>query len=343
MGKKNKGSATGSATAAVSGFSDYDIVRAECEKAVRSLKNNPPRAQKLMKEACQKHPNVALGFRYYAHVEKRLAEQQHDASALKKRHVNAALEAAKRATALSPNSVEHAYFYAMLLHEYLPQQEGGKRNDEEAIAECKRALAIAEPVDPAEDMLGELPDALETAEEGVGHFKHRLRQLSHQMNLEGLQHIFKHVSVDANGNFVPLNTEPRPGMPSEQSISELISARERGKISGTEAGQTSQVRVQLGLESKEEGEQQNAYGDKRDAGEIGTSENGGTEGTWIGEVKSGGESASAKEGEEAGQVQSSVSAEPGTPRNSRKSGSATKEIAEPHEEDEDENYMTCKE
>ncbi|GAQ85185.1 hypothetical protein KFL_002230050 [Klebsormidium nitens] len=333
MGKKNKSSAVGPAKAATSGLSDYDIVRAECEKAVKSLKNNPPRAQKSIKETCQKYPNVSLGFRYHAYVEKRLAEQQHDASALKKRHVAVALEAAKQATVLNPNSVEHGYFYALLLQEYIPLE--GRESNEEAIAECERALGIVEPTDPADDMLGELPDDLSTAKSRASHYKYQLRQLSHQMKLAGLQHVFKHVSVDADGKFVPLVANARTELPSAPLNPKMWYAKGSRKTSKAEVEQRPQTEVE------DEGREEQRAGDvgETDGDEKGASEN--NEET-LSEVESGGDSAGAEEGEELGQTPSSESAEPVTPGENADLDSTQEGVVESCEEVEEERFIKRK-
>lgn len=334
MGKTKKSRTAGAVEAAMSRPSELDIVRAECEKAVKSMKNNPPKAQKLIRENCEKHPRVSLGFRYHAYIEKRLAEQQPNVSALKKRHVNVALQAAKRATVLSPNSVEHAFFYANLLQEYMPRPVD-KEHDVEAIAECKRALAIAEPDDPAEDMLGELPEELKTAEMRVGHFKHQLRQLSHQMKLAGLQHVFKHVSVDANGNFVPLVANQ--GLRSGQLTSDLWNKKGTEKTSEVGVEQTSQT------EGRDEGqeEQRGEDGGESSGDGIGASQNDGTEET-LSELNSRGESAGAEEGEEPGQVPSGESAEPLTEVENGEASSQQEKVGEPCEEDEEEESIKRK-
>ncbi|GAQ85182.1 hypothetical protein KFL_002230030 [Klebsormidium nitens] len=335
MGKKNKGRAAGPAKVAVSGPSEIEIVRFECEKAIKSLKNNPQRAQKTIKETCQRHPNVSLGFRYHAYIERRLAEHQHDASALKKRHVTAALEAANRATVLSPNSMEHGFFYATLLQEYMPLREGRERNVE-AVAECERALAIAEPTDPAEDMLDELPEELRTAEVRIAHFKHQLRQLSCQIKLTDLQNIFKNGSVDANGNFVPLTTKVRTEMGSAQPLSEQRRAEKMEKTSKAEVEQISQREEQPVVRDEEQEEQQGGDEGEKGLGEISKSQNDGTEET-LSEVKG----AHAKKRQDLGQVSSSEPAQPLNPGESGKASSPQEEVMETDEEDE--NTMECKE
>lgn len=222
--------------------SEDDIVRGECEKAVKTMKNNPQRAQKAIKETCQKHPTVSLGFRYQAYIEKRLAEQQNDTSKLKKQHIRTALEAARQATILSPNSVEHALFYAVMLHEWV--SEGDETT--QATTECERALAITEPRDPALDMLGELPEELKTPEMRITHFKQQLRQLSHQVKLSGLQHVFKHVSMDSEGNLVPIVRQLQSNDKElEQRILQPKRANEVKKSTKTEAERRKQIEAQL--------------------------------------------------------------------------------------------------
>lgn len=271
-GSSGKGKALVPAKAAkpkVSAPSEDNIVRQECEKAVKTMKNNPQRAQKAIKETCQKHPNVSLGFRYHAYIEKRLAEQQNDASKLKKQHIKTALEAAKQATELEPNSVEHAFFYAMLLQEYVDGEENAQ-----AIAECERALNISEPRDPAGDMLGDLPDELKTTEMRIGHFKHQLRQLSHQMKLSGLQHVFKHVSVDSEGNFVPLMRQLQSNDKDlEQRILQPKRANEVKKSTKTDAERRKQIEAQLEatrllMHQKEAQEKRKGAKDAEEAAEV---------------------------------------------------------------------------
>ncbi|GAB2250987.1 hypothetical protein Droror1_Dr00017237 [Drosera rotundifolia] len=67
------------------------------------------------------------------------------------------VDAAKRSTELSPNSVVFSHFYANLLHEAAREQ----KEYEEVMAECERGLSIADPVDPAKEGLSEESGGLE--------------------------------------------------------------------------------------------------------------------------------------------------------------------------------------
>lgn len=59
-----------------------------------------------------------------------------------------AIDSAKKACELSPNSIEFAYFYAHLLG-YKASWDTAEY--ESAIKECERALKIENPIDPAEE------------------------------------------------------------------------------------------------------------------------------------------------------------------------------------------------
>ncbi|KAH9608754.1 hypothetical protein KSS87_019418 [Heliosperma pusillum] len=124
-------------------------MKQECERALNALRRgNHNKALRLMKEASVKYENSALFHRVAGTISVKVAGIIDDPN-VKQRHLKNAVESAKTAKNLSPNSVEYSHFYANLLFEV----SGDAREYEEVISECERALAVDNPNDPAIDEL----------------------------------------------------------------------------------------------------------------------------------------------------------------------------------------------
>jgi hypothetical protein len=109
----------------------------------------------------------------------------------KQRHLCAALEAAKKASVLSPQSVEYAYFYAQLLYETAKDSRGY----EEVLRECDRALSVDTPVDPATESLHyDNQHEFSTPEARIAHVQQELRVLVQNVNMASISSWMKSLS-----------------------------------------------------------------------------------------------------------------------------------------------------
>lgn len=166
--------------------SSYSAIKLECEKALTALRRgNHNKALRLMKESCARHESSAhsaLIHRVQGTVCVKVASIIDDTNA-KQRHLKNAVESARRAVELSPNSIEFSHFYANLLYE--AANEG--KEFEEVVQECERSLAIENPIDPAKESLQEeSQQKILTAEARIGHVQNELRQLIQKSNISSL-------------------------------------------------------------------------------------------------------------------------------------------------------------
>ncbi|XWS48080.1 hypothetical protein CRYUN_Cryun13aG0041900 [Craigia yunnanensis] len=169
-----------------SSSSSYATVKVECERALTALRRgNLTKALRLMKESCTRRENsvhAALIHRVQGTVCVKVASIIDDPNA-KHRHLKNAIDSAKKAVELSPNSIEFAHFYANLLYE---AANDGKEY-EEVVQECERALAIENPVDPAKESLQEeSQQKISTAEARILHVQSELRSLIQKSNFASI-------------------------------------------------------------------------------------------------------------------------------------------------------------
>ncbi|XVF50204.1 hypothetical protein PTKIN_Ptkin04bG0077300 [Pterospermum kingtungense] len=169
-----------------SSSSSYAAVKVECERALTALRRgNHTKALRLMKESCTRHENsihAALIYRVQGTVCVKVASIIDDPNA-KHRHLRNAIDSAKKAVELSPNSIEFAHFYANLVYE---AANDGKEY-EEVVQECERALAIENPVDPAKESLHEeSQQKISTAEARISHVQSELRSLIQKSNIASI-------------------------------------------------------------------------------------------------------------------------------------------------------------
>ncbi|XP_059443773.1 uncharacterized protein LOC132175749 isoform X2 [Corylus avellana] len=181
--------------------SSYAAVKLECEKSLMALRRgNHTKALRLMKESCARHEgstHAALVHRVQGTVCVKVASIIDDQTA-KQRHLKHAVESARRAVELSPNSIEFAHFYANLL---LEASSDGK-DYEEVVHECERALAIESPVDPAKESLQEeSQQRISTPEARIGHVQNELRQLIQKSNLSSLSTWMKNFGGNGEEKF----------------------------------------------------------------------------------------------------------------------------------------------
>ncbi|KAE8730721.1 hypothetical protein F3Y22_tig00002889pilonHSYRG00003 [Hibiscus syriacus] len=168
------------------GSSSSSLVKVECERALTALRRgNHTKALRLMKESCTRHENsahAALIHRVQGTVCLKVASIMDDQN-VKHRHFRNAIDSAKKAVELSPNSIEFAHFYANLLYE---AANDGKEY-EEVIQECERALAVENPVDPAKESLQEeTQQKIPTAEARILHVQSELRSLIQKSNIASI-------------------------------------------------------------------------------------------------------------------------------------------------------------
>ncbi|XP_062209984.1 uncharacterized protein LOC133911660 [Phragmites australis] len=159
------------------GGSDDAAVRAEVEKALACLqRGSHARALRLMKDAVARHGEGSSPLLLRAHgtVHARAAAVLDDPAA-RERHHRAALQAARRAVELAPDSVELAHFRAMLLYDAAPDA----RAYEDVVSECERGLNIEAPSDPA-------PHSLTLPSSDVEQVQSKLRNLIQKANLASI-------------------------------------------------------------------------------------------------------------------------------------------------------------
>lgn len=170
----------------VSDSSSYTAIKVECERALTALRRgNHTKALRLMKESCSRYENSAHGaliHRVQGTVCVKVASIIDDTNT-KHRHLKSAIESARKAVELSPNSIEFAHFYANLLYE---AANDGKEY-EEVVQECERALAIENPVDPAKESLQEeCQQKISNVEARIAHVQNELRSLIQKSNIASI-------------------------------------------------------------------------------------------------------------------------------------------------------------
>ncbi|XP_052176364.1 uncharacterized protein LOC127790750 isoform X4 [Diospyros lotus] len=193
--RKQQSKAVIEASVAESDASSSSRVKLECKRALTALRRgNHTKALRIMKETCAKHENSvhsALIHRVQGTVSAKVFAIIDDPIA-KQRHLKNAIESAKKAVSLSPNSVEFALFYANLLYD-------GKEY-EEVLQECDRALAIQNPVDPAKESLqDESQQSIATGEARIEHVQKELRSLIQKANLASISSWMKFRVISTKG------------------------------------------------------------------------------------------------------------------------------------------------
>ncbi|XP_057952027.1 uncharacterized protein LOC131146434 [Malania oleifera] len=166
--------------------SSYLAIKLECERALTTLRRgNHTKALRLLKESSVRHegsPHGALIHRVQGTVCVKVASIIDDPN-VKQRHLRNAIESARKAVSLSPDSVEFAHFYANLLYE---AANDGKEY-EEVVQECERALSIENPIDPAKESLQEeSQQKIPTADARIGHVQQELRALIQKSSIASI-------------------------------------------------------------------------------------------------------------------------------------------------------------
>ncbi|XP_010550646.1 PREDICTED: uncharacterized protein LOC104821450 [Tarenaya hassleriana] len=171
--------------------SSYSVIKLECEKALTSFRRGSyNKAIRLMKESCSRHQDSALIHRVQGTLCVKVASVYED-PATKQRFLRNAIDSARKAVELSPNSIEFGHFYANLLYE---AANDGKEY-EEVVQECQRALSIENPIDPAKESLqDESQQKISSAEARVAHVQDELRSLIQKSNIASLSTWMKNLS-----------------------------------------------------------------------------------------------------------------------------------------------------
>uniref|UniRef100_A0A1J3E553 Inactive ubiquitin carboxyl-terminal hydrolase 54 n=1 Tax=Noccaea caerulescens TaxID=107243 RepID=A0A1J3E553_NOCCA len=165
---------------------DLAVVKLECEKALMSFQRGSyNKAIRLMKESCSRHPHSALIYRVQGTLWIKVASVFEDLAA-KQRYLRNAVESARKAVELSPNSIEFGHFYANLLYEAANDGRDSIEFDE-VLQECQRALTIENPIDPAKESLqDENQQKILTPDARIVHVQEELKSLVQKSNLASL-------------------------------------------------------------------------------------------------------------------------------------------------------------
>ncbi|KAK1373319.1 Inactive ubiquitin carboxyl-terminal hydrolase 54 [Heracleum sosnowskyi] len=184
---------------------DYGVIKLECEKALNTLRRGGHmKAVRVMKELCGKSENSVssgLVYRVQGTVFVKVASIIDDMSK-KRKFVRSAIESAKKAVELCPESVEFAHFYANLLYE----AASDAMEYEEVVRECERALMIENPVDPAKESLQEESQLkVSTADVRIGNVQNELRALIQKSNFGSISTWMKTLgNGDEKFRFIPI-------------------------------------------------------------------------------------------------------------------------------------------
>ncbi|KAI8533841.1 hypothetical protein RHMOL_Rhmol10G0041300 [Rhododendron molle] len=192
------------------------FIKSQCQLAIAALGRNPAKAHRLMKDACRSHPDCALvhavGGDLHAVEASRIASSE---SVLKQKHLKSAVELARRAASLSPNSIEFRAFYAQAMYKASRDVEGF----EEAARECERALSIENPIAPAEEVLVVKEES--TAEERIHGARKRLEWIlgkCREASLSLKKNLGKEIPLKDVIEVVPVDRRPRNGNRNEIKI-----------------------------------------------------------------------------------------------------------------------------
>ncbi|KAK2998830.1 hypothetical protein RJ639_023901 [Escallonia herrerae] len=237
-------------------------IKGECERALTALRRgNHTKALRLMKEMCAKHENSALIYRVQGTVCVKVAGIIDDPNA-KQRHLRNAVESARKAAALSPSSIEFAHFYANLLYE--AANEG--KEYEEVVAECERALAIKNPIDPARESLqDESQQKVLTADARILNMQNELRQLIQKSNIASLSSWMKNLG-NGEEKFRLIQLRRASEDPMELRLVQAKRPNEIKKATKTPEERRKEIEVRVAaarlLQQKSESPQSQFEGDK---------------------------------------------------------------------------------
>ncbi|KAL8042153.1 hypothetical protein ABFX02_09G032600 [Erythranthe guttata] len=222
----------------------YSAVKVECERALTALRRgNYTRALRVMKDLTSKQensPHSALIHRVQGTVCVKVASLIDDTNA-KQRHLRNAIESARTAVTLSPNSVEFGHFYANLMYEAANEA----KEYEEVVLECERALAIENPVDPAKESLQEEnQQKISTAEARIVHVQNELRSLIQKSNIASISTWMKNLgNGDEKFRLIPIRRVPDD--PMEQGLVQARRPNEIKKVAKTPEERRKEIEVRV--------------------------------------------------------------------------------------------------
>ncbi|KAE9601467.1 putative ubiquitinyl hydrolase 1 transcription factor C2H2 family [Lupinus albus] len=222
----------------------YTLIKLECDKALNAFRRgNHNRALKMMKDLCSKHEgSVYAGFtqRVQGFVLYKVSMIMND-PAVKQRHLRNAVDSARRATELSPNSIEFSMFYGNLLLEAASEA----KDYEEVVQECERALAVVNPNDPAKESLqDESEHKSSTVESRITHVQNELRQLIQKSNIASLSTWMKTLgNGEERFRLIPIR---RPAEdPMEMRLAQNRRPNEIKKVSKTPEERRKEIEVRV--------------------------------------------------------------------------------------------------
>ncbi|KAH1248700.1 Inactive ubiquitin carboxyl-terminal hydrolase 54 [Glycine max] len=224
--------------------SDYSTIKLECERALTTLRRgNHTKAMKQLKEICAREegsPHAAFVNRVHSLMCFKTATVITDPSS-KQRHLRNALESARRAVELMPNSVEYAHFRATVMLE--AASEG--KDYEEVVHECERGLAIENPSDPAKETLqDESEQKASSLEERIAHVQNELRQLIQKSNIASLSSWMKNLSNgEERFRLIPIRRTPED--PMEVRLVQTRRPNEIKKVTKTPEERRKEIEVRV--------------------------------------------------------------------------------------------------
>ncbi|XP_017216615.1 uncharacterized protein LOC108194207 isoform X1 [Daucus carota subsp. sativus] len=168
-------------------------IKLECERALNVLnRGNHAKGLRLLKELCCKNLRpVDLGLVYRVQATACVkAVMMLDDVGRKAKFVRNAIESARKATLVVPNSVEYALFYAKLLFEEADEA----KEYSEVFEECERALGVENPVDPALTSLQEESHLkMLAADVRISLVQNELRGLMQRANIGSITTFVRHL------------------------------------------------------------------------------------------------------------------------------------------------------
>ncbi|XP_050220988.1 uncharacterized protein LOC126671275 [Mercurialis annua] len=259
-------------------LSSYSSIKVECERALTALRRgNHTKALRLMKESCVKHGDgansvpqtSALIHRVQGTVCVKVASIIDDPNA-KQRHLKNAIESARKAAELSPNSIEFAHFYANLLYE---AANDGKEY-EEVLRECERALEIENPIDPAKESLqDESQQKITTPEARITHVQNELRSLKQKSSIASISTWMKNLGTGEEIRLIPIRRATED--PMEVRLVQTRRSNEIKKATKTPEERRKEIEVRVAaarlLQQKSESGVGRVEGERTDTGLEGNS------------------------------------------------------------------------
>ncbi|KAJ6749130.1 INACTIVE UBIQUITIN CARBOXYL-TERMINAL HYDROLASE 53-LIKE [Salix purpurea] len=192
-----------------------------------------------MTDSCAKHGGDALIHRVHGTVCVKVASIIDDPNS-KQRYLKNAIEAARRAAELSPNSIEFAHFYANLLYE---AANDGKEY-EEVMKECDRALKIENPIDPAKESLQEeSQQKIATAEGRIAHLLGELKNLQQKSNIASISTWMKNLGTGEEIRLIPIRRATED--PMEARLVQTRRPNEIKKATKTQEDRRKEIEVRV--------------------------------------------------------------------------------------------------